>query len=297
VQAQARRTLDRQRLASAHAGFETVSPEVGRLDSAAFGAQMRDDGDAALALLADLAVATDPALRRQARRLAQSLLPALGRVGQPRRRGTRRLVSRPEALEGELDLERTLERTLGRRPDDSRQLVTRQFAAAPRALCLLVDRSGSMSGHAVALASVAAAAVVSARNDRLLCTVVAFASEPMLLLAHDSSRPAAAVVDDLLSLRGHGRTDLARALRVAAIQLEPAPAGGREALLLSDALVTKGDDPLPVAGLLDCLHVLGTSPEADAVAAGRALARRGRGRYLTATTLAELTDSLRRVLT
>ncbi len=61
--------------------------------------------------------------------------------------------------------------------------------------------------------------------------------------------------------------------------------------------ITKGDDPLPAAGLLDCLHVLGTSPEADAVAAGQALARRGRGRYLTATTLAELTDSLRRVLT
>ena len=154
-----------------------------------------------------------------------------------------------------------------------------------------------MSGHAVALASVAAAAVVSARSDRLLCTVVAFASEPMVLLAPDASRSAAAVVDDLLSLRGHGRTDLARALRVAATQLEPAPAGGREALLLSDALVTKGDDPLPVAGRLDCMHVLGTSREPDAVAAGRALARRGRGRYLPATTLAELTDSLRRIVT
>lgn len=297
MQAQARRTLDRQRLASAHAGFETVSPEVGRLDTAEFGAQLRDDGDAAVALLADLAVATDPALRRQARRLAQSLLPALGRLGQPRRRGTRRIVSRSGALEGDLDLDRTLERSLGRRPDDSRQLVARQFAAAPRAVCLLVDRSGSMSGHAVALASVAAAAVVSARSDRLLCTVVAFASEPMVLLTPGAERPAEAVVDDLLSLRGHGRTDLARALQVAASQLEAAPAGAREALLLSDSLVTKGDDPLPVARRLDCLHVLGTSPEPDAVAAGRALARRGRGRYLPATALAELTDSLRRILT
>ena len=74
------------------------------------------------------------------------------------------------------------------------------------------------------------------------------------------------------------------------------PPGGRTALLLSDALHTKGDDPLPAAGLLDCLHVLGTSAEPDAVAAGTALARRGGGRYLPAATLAQLTESLERAL-
>lgn len=293
---QARRTLDRRRLAAAHAGFEQVSPAVGQLDAAAFSSQMSRDGDAALALLADLAVATDPALREQARRLAERLLPALGRAGHPRRRGTRRIVARVGALDGDLDLDRTLERSLGRRPRDARDLVARQFAGAPRAVCLLVDRSGSMSGHAVALAAVAAAAVVSARGQRLRCSVVAFASEPLLLLSDDTARPAAAVVDDLLSLRGHGTTDLARAMRVAAEQLERVPPGGRAAVLLSDALATKGQDPLPVAGLLECLHVLGTSAEPDAAAAGTALARRGRGRYLPATTLAELTASLQLIL-
>ncbi len=269
---------------------------MGKLDAAALRSQLARDTDATLALLADLAVATDPALRREARRLAERLLPRLGRLSQVRRRGTRRIVATPGALDGDLDLDRTLERSLGLRPRDARDLVARQFGAAPRAICLLVDRSGSMSGHGVALASVAAAAVLSARGERLQCSVIAFASEPLLLLGHDAVRPAGAVVDDLLSLRGHGTTDLARALRVAAEQLEHVPPGGRTALLLSDALHTKGADPLPVAAILDCLHVLGTSIEPEAVTAGQALARRGRGEYLPAGTLAQLTDSLRAVL-
>jgi Mg-chelatase subunit ChlD len=217
-------------------------------------------------------------------------------VGVPVPRGTLRLVAQTGAIDGDLDLDRTFERSRGKRPGEPDELITRRFGAAPRAVCLLVDRSGSMSGHAVALASVAAAAVISASVRELRCSVVAFASEPLVLLDHHSSRPAIAVVDDLLSLRGHGRTDLARALRVAADQLEHAPPGGRTAILLSDALHTKGADPRAAAGILDCLHVLGTSPETDAIAAGQALARRGRGRFLPAGTLAHLTVSLRDVL-
>jgi magnesium chelatase subunit D len=222
---------------------------VGILDVAAFGMEMARDRSAAVAMLADLAVATDPALRRDARRLAGRLLPPLARVGPPRRRGTRRMVARPGAVDGDLDIEKTFERSLGRPVHDSRDLVVRQFAAAPRAICLLVDRSGSMSGRAVALAAVAAAAVVSARGDRLRCSVVAFASEPLILLAHPTARPSTAVVDDLLSLRGHGRTDVARALRVAAELLEQVPHGGRTALLMSDALHTAGADPPPRASI------------------------------------------------
>jgi magnesium chelatase subunit D len=211
-------------------------------------------------------------------------------------RGTRRLVAQAGGIDGDLDLDRTFERSLGMRPGEADQLITRRFGGAPRAVCLLVDRSGSMSGHAVALASVAAAAVIGASSTELRCSVVAFASEPLVLLDHDSSRPVTAVIDDLLSLRGHGRTDLARALGVAAEQLEHAPPGGHAAVLLSDALHTKGADPRGAAATLDCLHVLGTSADTVAIAAGQALARRGRGRFLPASKLAQLTFSLRDVL-
>ncbi len=293
----ARQTLSRTQLAARHRTFDSVSPRVGRLDRDALTGAMREDPDAAVALLADLAVATDPALRTDARRLAGRLLPPLGRVGSPRRRGTRRMVARAGPADGDLDIDRTLERTNGMRPREAGTLVSRQFAASPRAVCLLVDRSGSMSGHAVALAAVAAAAVVQAACDRLRCGVIAFATDAMILRDPRDEVPSERVVDDLLSLRGHGRTDLARALAAASGQLEHVPPGGRTAILMSDCLHTSGVDPRGAAAVLDGLHVLGTSVDADSVDAGKALARRGHGRWLPATTLDELARNLQSVLT
>jgi magnesium chelatase subunit D len=292
----ARRSLSREQLATQHITFRTVSPRVGRIDREALAGVMRNDADGAVALLADMAVATDAALRADARRLAGRLLPPLGRVGTPRRRGTRRVVARPGAADGDIDVERTLERSDGRRPREAGELVSRQLVAAPRAVCLLIDRSGSMSGHAVALAAVAAAAIVQAASDRLRCGVVAFAADTMVLRDPRNEVPSERVVDDLLSLRGHGRTDLARALAAAAAQLEHVPPGGRTAILMSDCLHTKGADPLGPAGGLDGLHVLGTSADADSVQAGRALARRGHGRWLPATTVDELARNLQSML-
>ena len=162
-----------------------------------------------------------------------------------------------------------------------------------------------MGGHAVALAAVAASAVVASADvegatrrgdERLRCGVIAFASETLVLRSLRDPAPADRVIDDLLSLRGHGRTDLATALRAAARMLQDVPPGGRTALLLSDCLHTRGLDPRAAAGALDCLHVLGTSDADDARKAGIALARRGRGRYLRATNVTELTVNLQHAL-
>jgi magnesium chelatase subunit D len=296
IAAAATQTLSRDRLAAQHHGFTAVSPKVGSIDHDALAGVMRRDADAAVALLADMAVATDPALRADARRLARHLLPPLGRVGAPLRRGTRRLVVRYGATDGDVDVERTLERSDGVPPRHADRLVCRQFAAAPRAVCLLVDRSGSMTGHAVALAAVAAAAIVRAASDRLRCGVIAFAGDTMVLRDPRDEAPSDQVVDDLLSLRGHGTTDLGRALRAATTQLEHVPLGGRTAILLSDCLHTKGEDPLGAATALDGLHVLGTSTDPASVHAGKLLARRGRGRWLPATTIDELAHNLQAIL-
>ena len=153
-----------------------------------------------------------------------------------------------------------------------------------------------MSGHAVAIAAVAAAAIVQAASDRLRCGVIAFAGDTIVLRDPRDEAPSERVVDDLLSLRGHGRTDLAGALAAAAAQLEHVQPGGRVAILLSDCVHTKGADPLARAGALDGLHVLGTSAKPDSIDAGKALARRGHGRWLPATSLDELARNLQAVL-
>jgi hypothetical protein len=155
------------------------------------------------------------------------------------------MVARRGALTGDLDLDRTLERTAGQRPDGPEAIVSRSWGAAPRAVCLLVDRSGSMTGRAVALAAVAAAAVVDAASDRLRTGVIAFAAEPLVLRDLRSDAPSEGAIDDLLSLRGHGVTDLARALEAAAAQLEHVPPGGRTAILMCCTCSSPPTTPRP----------------------------------------------------
>lgn len=289
-----RRTLGRESIAAAHGGLTEVSPAVGRLDEPAFNELLGSDPDAAVAMIADLSAATDPELRAQARRLAARLFVRAGRLGRASGRGYRHL----EAVvgdEGDLDLDRSFERA-GGRPRRADELVARRWAAPRRALCLLVDHSGSMQGHAVGLAAMAAAAVVLTRGERASCSVIAFAADALVLQRQGEQRAAAGLVDDLLSLRGRGRTDLALALRTAAAELARVRASERLAIVLSDCRATAGGDPLAAVRGFDRVDVLGTSDLPEAVESGRALARRARGRYLPATRFAELQAALTVVL-
>jgi Mg-chelatase subunit ChlD len=137
-----------------------------------------------------------------------------------------------------------------------------------------------MQGEAVAMAALAAAAVVIAGGEHSDCSVVAFSDLPIVLQSQGQRRTPADLVGELLTLRGHGTTDLASALAAAAAQLERAASPDRLAVLMSDCLATAGGDPVASLRGIDRLHVLGTSLDEDSLAAGRALARRGLGRHV-----------------
>jgi Mg-chelatase subunit ChlD len=264
-----------------HPELLQISPEVGRLDEDALERLMSEDSAAALALLSDLALATDAQLRARARQTAAKVFLRMARQGRPARRGLRRLTT-VRGTAGDLDLDRTLDRTGGLRPRRPEDFVVRTWGAAERAICLLVDRSGSMQGEAVAMAALAAAAVVIAGGERSDCSVVAFSDRPIVLQSQGQRRPPGELVDELLTLRGHGTTDLASALHAAAVQLHRAGSPDRLAVLMSDCLATAGGDPVTSFPGVDRLHVLGTSLDPDSLAAGRALARRGQGRHVVA---------------
>ncbi|MGE0298765.1 MAG: AAA family ATPase [Pseudonocardia sp.] len=295
------RQLGRQELAARHEQFEEVSPELGELDPEAFDEAMAADPEAAAALLADLAVATDRQLRAAARRLAGRVFIQLGRVGPARARGTRRLGP-SRRLDGDLDLDRTLERwdpgTGARRPGPD-DLVTRTWSAHRRAVCLVVDISGSMHGLAVALASVAAAGVIVANEQgtrKLEPSVLAFSSGISVLQAQGVRRSPEELLGELVALRGHGTTDLAAGLREAAVQLAGAAADERVVVLLSDCLHTAGDDPAEALAGIDRLHVLVPLPSPEAALAAAALAARGGGTVQEVRRLAEVGPALTRIL-
>lgn len=233
------------------------------LDPEALAEAMEADRDDTLTLLAEMTGATDERLRELARRLAGRIMVDLGRVGPQRRRGVGRLrrVPRRDA-EGDVDLDGSLDAIASTRAgiaagDD---LLVEAWQRPSTAVCLLVDRSGSMAGDRLAAAAVAAAAVLlRAPTD---CSVVAFAEDAVVLKAQDEIRSAEEVVSDLLRLRGVGVTDLGQALRVASRQLQRSSAGRRFTVVMSDCRATAGGDPLAHTSGIHEMAVL--APHGDA---------------------------------
>jgi hypothetical protein len=240
-----------------------VSPEVGVLDEVAFDAILAEDPDEAMSLVADLAGATDERLRALARRLAGRVLVDTARTGPQRRRGVGRIRRAPaDRAEGDLDLDASIDAVVRLRAgqaEDGDGLRVQAWERPGTALCLLVDRSGSMAGDRLAAAAVAAAAVLfRAPQD---CSVVAFGEDAVVLKAQDEVRSAEEVVGDLLRLRGRGVTDVGLALRTARRQLERSAAGRRVAVVLSDCRATAGGDPL--AGTVPPPELVVLAPQGD----------------------------------
>jgi Mg-chelatase subunit ChlD len=198
--------------------------------------------------------------------------------------------------DGDLDLDRTLDRWTGTWPPAAEDIVTRTWTGHRRAACLVVDASGSMQGLGVAIAAVAAAAVVLAADERLSTSVISFAGGVTELQPLGRTVPAEEMVGRLVGLRGHGMTDLAGALRAARRQLAPAVVDERVVVLLSDCLHTAGDPPETALAGIDRVHVLCPLPTDEAEQAARALAARGAGRAEMVRTVAETGPALTRLL-
>jgi magnesium chelatase subunit D len=299
-QGPARRTVSRAELASRHSSFADVSPQTGELDPQAVAQLLAADPDAAAALLADLSQATDARLRLVARQLAARVFIQLGAAGRQPSRGPKRIRSVLRG-DGDLDLDRTLDRLAGPWPPPGEDLVTRSWQAHRRSVCLLVDASGSMSGLALAMAAVATSSVLLAASGRLDTGALAFSGQVTVLQPPGARQQPEAIVGRLLGLRGHGMTDVAAALRSAAGLLAGGPSAERCAVLLSDCLSTAGGDPAGALAGIDRLDVLcplpaGTDPDPGSLAAAERLSRLGGGISVPVRTLAEVPAALTRLL-
>ncbi len=286
----ARRTHGRHELTQLD-HFNDASPDVGRIDSSVIEQLLEDDPDAALSLLASMANATDRTLRAAARRLAARLFIELSKRSMVSARGVRRLGTSLDWTSGDIDLDATFARTNGALPMADGDLVVRRWTAGQRSLCLMIDRSGSMNGQQVALAAMAAVSTIIAAGERADASVLAFNRDVIVLREQRRPRAVGKVLDDVLSLRGKGETDVALALQGARRQLGRA-GGERIAILMSDAKHTAGVDPTTQLRGIDRLHVLGTSEEDESVERGTLLARRGAGKYRTCTSVKDLTSAL-----
>lgn len=268
-------TTTGRHLLQALPGFREVSPQVGVLDEQALNDLERRDPDAALTLIAEMSGATDEQLRRRARAIAGRIML---RAASPRgaaRPGIGRIRSTRWQPGVDIDVEESMDALLpaaiaGHAPDVA-QLRGPGWIRPATAVALIIDRSGSMGGERLATAAVAAAAVALRAADDY--SVIAFGSGVRTLKPQRRPMPAERVVADLLALRGHGRTDLAAALRAAVTQLNDSAAPRRIALLLSDGRATAGDDPVVAARAVEELLVLAPIGGEETGAQARSLAR------------------------
>ncbi len=277
-----------------------MSPEVGEVDEAAVEEGMRDDPDEMLGMLADLTAATDPKLRELARRLAGRLFLDLSRRGPVRPRGVGKIVEQPYRPDGgDLDIDASMDALVdaggaaGARAGrvDVERLRVRGWVKPGTALCLLVDRSGSMGGKPLAASAVAAASV--AWRSPADYSVLAFGKDVVAAKSQDITKEADRVVNDVLSLRGFGTTDLAGALQAAAEQLGRSRAGRKITILLSDCRATVDGDPVAAAARLGELVVI--APEGDSDEA-EAFARRTGARLTTISGPSQVAEAIATVL-
>jgi Mg-chelatase subunit ChlD len=174
---------------------------------------------------------------------------------------------------------------------DAERLRVRGWVKPGTALCLLVDRSGSMGGKPLAASAVAAAAVAwRAPADY---SVLAFAKDVVVAKSQDSDKASERVVNDVLSLRGFGTTDVAGALFAAAQQLSRSRAGRKITILLSDCRATVDGDPVAAASGVGELVVI--APEGDSDEA-EAFALRVGARLTTVSGPSAVADAIARLL-
>ena len=290
-----RKTISRRALEQ-QPHFDEISPEVGELDEEALTAALDEDPDETLALLADLTGATDQKLRELARRLAGRLFLDLAKRGPAAPRGVGRLRTqryRPDG--GDLDVDASLDALVAATaagsvvdPDDLR---VRAWSTPATAICLLVDRSGSMTGRPLATAAVSASAVAWRSPEDY--SVLSFGKDVVAAKSQDVSKSNERVIDSVLALRGFGTTDVAGALTAAADQLSRSNAGRKITVLLSDCRATAPGDVPAAARRLGELVIV--APESDAVEA-RELAEQVGARFTTVAGPSDAAAALARVL-
>lgn len=260
-----RRTVSRRDLERKE-GFDEISPELGQLNSEAFEDLLAEDPDLALELLAQMAQATDSELAKLARQLAGRLVLDLTRLGKAQSRGVGKLVRKRATIDaGDIDVDASLEQLISAksqgRPPAIDELITTAWQKPHTAICLLVDRSGSMNGER--LASAALAAAVCSWRAPAEFAVMAFGDRVVSIKELDEHKSPEVVVAEVLALRGHGTTDVELALRAAQLQLLSSRASRKLTILLSDVEVTAGGDPTVIAKSLDELTILAPEDEPE----------------------------------
>ena len=250
-----------------------------QLDMEAFSELYQRDEQEALATLSDLWPALpEQDLRELTRQLALRIVIKLSRHNPTVAPGRGKLRSvRYHFNSDDIDLDRTLEEIAGKPYPEYEDFWVVERVRARRTYVLLLDVSGSMRGAKLVNAAVAAGALARNIEDDDFA-VVLFWRDAAVLKGAPQEKPVGRLLDDILSVRARGLTNLRLGLEVGLRELERTSTQEKIGIIFTDGIHNIGEDPMPIAAKYPRLHVIGTSVEDSRVRACQDLAAQGHGR-------------------
>ncbi len=236
-------------------------------------------------------------LKEEARRIARRYATMLAiRLASSRVRGLRIGKLSWEKFTwdySDIDLDRTFDKIAEKGVVDLEDIVVMSRRRVERTFALIVDRSASMAGYKLALAAIAAATLAYAARG-IDYAVLAFNTEIVFLKRLGDQKSAEEVVDDILSLRACGYTDIAKALSAAYHEIMRRKPEKAIAILITDGEWTAGENPLFKAPLFNRLYVLAVPSKWRGFC--MALAERGHGRCVFIRDLGEVPDAIYKIV-
>ena len=192
----------------------------------------------------------------------------------------------------ELELDRTLDRILGKREIEYDDFIVRERKQEKRAFSLIIDASGSMKGENILRAAIAVTTLVNnlGKDDY---AIVAFSERAKVIKFIHAHKDIRRLIDDIFDSFIGGMTDIGIGLEIGLQQLYRSPRKKKIGIILTDGAHNKRTDPLVQAKKYPKLSVIGIRPPwEDAEERCRQMAQLGRGRCILIDELHEIPKAL-----
>lgn len=197
----------------------------------------------------------------------------------------------------EIDLEETLENVLGKGAPSLEDIVCRERVRKRRAAVLLLDVSNSMQGERMVVAT-AAVGVLARKFEDDDYAVVVFRDRARVLKSMREHVDCEELVERLLDVEFGGSTDIKKALETGLRELDSVQAKVKFGVIVTDGWVTRGGDPVEVAGMYPRLHVVEVpmGPAGGDSEMCAKMAEAGRGKHMRVHDFRDLPMALSKLL-
>lgn len=201
----------------------------------------------------------------------------------------------------EIAVEETLENYCEKGYIESGSIICIDRKLKKKSVILLLDSSCSMHGENLAAAAVTVSVLAFMLKEDYY-SVIPFSSKPQLLKPLNIEKPVEKILDQLLKINTGGSTNIYDALSAGLNELQKARTHDRIAILVTDGMVTSGDDSYKIAGKFKHLHVIQTAIEGSSETdinfkfMCKNLSRLGKGKHLVVEKFEQLPEALIKVM-